>query len=230
MCAYPWDAGTMTAGCAKRAFRFGGQQLGGLMNYERNNKLKSYNEVLISSPVYGRNAPESVAAVVFGLMGRRDFRQGAAFAVRTYTLLMARYNLTESDPHPLLLGANWSKPPGKVFYEYSLADAKSLLRAHEKECRNAPNRTDCADSMPSAYQAGKNFRAGAERMEPDERLGESFDEMKESFRVDEPAFEEELARQNAIGPVRLLDTFLDTPSEVGESGEILGEIKPSPSP
>ena len=60
----------MTAGCAKRAFRFGGQQLGGLMNYERDNKLKSYNEVLISSPVYGRNAPESVAAVVFGLMGQ----------------------------------------------------------------------------------------------------------------------------------------------------------------
>ena len=191
LCAYPWDAGTMTQGCARTAqtgsgpnFRYRGDQLADMLGLAESWHLTNlYNEVLVSSPTYVNNTPTSVAAFVIGLNGDQEHFQ-PKWAYSAYAQMLK--GLKESDPRPLLLRFNSSAPAGHVLTDES-AHARGYLRA-KPSAEHEP--------LPSSWHENQPFRDGAKPLQnPESGL---VDEL--SKRGPDPEFDEQLARTNALPP------------------------------
>ena len=103
LCSYDQDSGTLYNGCAgEGSGYFGPENTEGMLLQHMGRGGRGYNEVVIDSKKFLEGLPKSVAGVVFGLKsgsGGKTFEK--IRAVRTYVMMLDRYNLSESD-FPLL--------------------------------------------------------------------------------------------------------------------------------
>jgi hypothetical protein len=103
LCSYDADSGTLYNGCAGKGPEFHGpQDTEGMLLQHVGRGGGGYNEVVINSKRFVEELPKSVAGIVFGLKsgsGGKTFEK--IRAVRTYVMMLDRYNLSESA-FPLL--------------------------------------------------------------------------------------------------------------------------------
>lgn len=137
LCSYDQDAGTLFGGCAgKGKAYFGPADTEGMMVQHMGRGGSGYNEVVIDSAKFLADLPMSVAGVVFGLKsgaGGKTFEK--IRAVRTYVMMLDRYNLSEAN-FPLLR-ANYdvmdfggeARVKGPAFVDESLK-ARDYLKKH----------------------------------------------------------------------------------------------------
>ena len=137
LCSYDQDAGTLYGGCAGKGKEyFGPADTEGMMAQHMGRGGSGYNEVVIDSAKFLADLPMSVAGVVFGLKsgaGGKTFEK--IRAVRTYVMMLDRYNLSEAN-FPLLR-ANYdvmdfggeARVKGPAFVDESLK-ARDYLKKH----------------------------------------------------------------------------------------------------
>jgi len=137
LCSYDQDAGTLYGGCSGKGKEyFGPADTEGMMAQHMGRGGSGYNEVVIDSAKFLADLPMSAAGVVFGLKsgaGGKTFEK--IRAVRTYVMMLDRYNLSEAD-FPLLR-ANYdvmdfggaAQVKGPAFVDES-SKARDYLKKH----------------------------------------------------------------------------------------------------
>ena len=149
----------MTGGCDVQINKFEPDQLDKMMlaamqwNTEDRTGME-YNEVLIDSKTMVANFSTSIAAFVYGLSGRSDTPSDPGWAHWAYAQLLRAYGLESTPNRPLLLKADMSAKPGKVFTDVS-GQAREYLRSHPLK------------ELPMLWNESHAFREGAST--PDER-------------------------------------------------------------
>ena len=123
LCAFPWDEGTMTTGCAVESNRYESNEIAKMMNVTF---PSAYNEVLIDSPHYIHQQATAIAGFVFGLIpGSKE--QDSKWAHWAYSVFVRAYGLENAGNRPLLLQGNLSAEPGEVFTDVSTG-VKDFMR------------------------------------------------------------------------------------------------------
>ena len=153
LCAFPWDKGTMTAGCGIEGDRYAPDELDEMMRVAL---PSAYNEVLIDSPSYIANQSSAVAGFVFGLGiteggdsdADKKWKEHAGWAHWAYDTFLRAYGLENVRNRPLLLRGDASAKPGHVF-----TDVSSGL--HEFIAKNQPR------EPPTQWTTQRRFRPGA---------------------------------------------------------------------
>ena len=200
LCAFPWDMGTMTAGCAVEGDRYAPDELEEMMKVAL---PSAYNEVLIDSPSYISNQSSAIAGFVFGLGitegGHSDadkkWKEHAGWAHWAYDTFLRAYGLEHVRNRPLLLRGDASAKPGHVF-----TDVSSGL--HEFIAKNQPREPPTqwarrkfrpgAVTPPAEVRAERESRTTAER----ERSARRYEEGRRKFREDPGGVPEPMSLQD----------------------------------
>ena len=160
LCAYPWDEGTMTAGCRIKQNRYLPNQLEKMM---KQTYASAYNEVLIDSKAMVANFSMSIAAFVYGLQGRPETHDDPGWAHWAYAMTLRAFGLEKSKDRPLLLRANMSAGPMNVFTDVS-DQVHEYLRMHPlkpppRNWREKHAFRDAAFKPAEAYQKVRDERS-----------------------------------------------------------------------
>ena len=161
LCAFPWDEGTMTAGCAVENGRYMPDELDEMMQVAL---PSAYNEVLIDSPNYINNQSSAIAGFVFGLNGNSD--KDAGWAHWAYDMFLRAYGLENVRNRPLLLRGDVSAKPGHVFTDVSDGLQEFLAKNHPRAPPTQWKRRKFrpgAKTPPAAIRAEREGRTTAER-------------------------------------------------------------------